>query len=74
MNNSIFTLEVTSNKINDKGFIILKNFLTVSDIHPNLIQGLFGAKKFSDGAIKSVSNKEMASIHQRIKDTIPNIA
>ena len=74
MNNSIFNLEVTSNKINNTGFIVIKNFLTVSDIHPNLIQGLFGAEKFSDGVIKSVSNKEMASIHQRIKDTIPNIA
>ena len=74
MNNSIFNFEINSKKINSKGFIVIKNFLAASDINPSLIQGLFGAEKFSDGVIKSIPNKQISSIHQRIKDAIPNIA
>jgi hypothetical protein len=67
-------LQIASDQIRERGFAVIHDFMAQTEIHPKLNKFLERANNFSDGVIKSIPDKQISSVRQRIKGVIPDLA
>jgi hypothetical protein len=62
-----YNFEIIKKNLNKKGFFIIKNFLSSSDLDKNFINYLNKKKKFVDGVIHGLNTRFYINIDKKIK-------
>jgi hypothetical protein len=63
-----------SKHLNEKGYVVIPNFLGEKDITPEMLDWLSEAQKFKDGVIQDIPEKFIAPAKAKIAQLIPELA
>ncbi|MBU3633156.1 hypothetical protein [Polynucleobacter sp. AP-Feld-500C-C5] len=65
---------IIAKQLQEKGFVVLSNFLDEDDISSDMSVWLEGAPKFKDGVVGSIPTNFMGKIQSKIANLIPGLA